>query len=46
MQPLLLLFDQQLGVTNNIDEQDMPDLQSQLVVLFPGHWEAIVGESR
>jgi hypothetical protein len=34
VQPLLLLFVQQLRVTDNVDEQDMPDLQAQIFVRF------------
>ncbi len=31
VQPLLLLFVQEFGVTDDVDEQDMPDLQAQIV---------------
>ena len=29
-QPLLLLFDQELGVTDDVDEEDMPDLELRI----------------
>jgi hypothetical protein len=34
VQPLLLLLVQELRVTDDVDEQDMPDLQAQIVVGF------------
>ena len=32
LEPLLLFFDQELGVTDHVDEEDMPDLESELVL--------------
>ena len=29
-QPLLLFFDQELGVTDDVDEEDMPDLELRI----------------
>ncbi len=36
-QPLLLFFDQELGITDQVDEEDMPDLQRQVVLRFSLH---------
>ena len=37
LEPLLLFLDQELGVTNNVDEQDMPDLEVKIIVGFQRH---------
>ena len=37
VEPLLLFLDQELGVTNNVDEQDMPDLKVKIIVGFRRH---------
>ena len=37
LQPLLLFFDQELGVTDNVDEEDMPDFEVEIVVGFRRH---------
>jgi hypothetical protein len=37
MQIIALLVDQELGVTDNVDEQDMSDLQVEIVVGFRRH---------
>jgi hypothetical protein len=37
VQPLLLFLVQELGVTDNVDEQHMPDLQMEIVVGFRRH---------
>ncbi len=34
VQPLLLFLDQELRVTNDIDEEDMPDLKAEVVSRF------------
>jgi hypothetical protein len=40
LQALALLGDEQLGVTNNVDEQDVPDLQLDFLVDLGGHISA------
>ena len=37
MQIIALLIDQQLGVTDNVDEEDMRDLELDLFLNFTGH---------
>ena len=37
VEPLLLFLDQEFGVTNNVDEQDMPDLKVKIIVGFRRH---------
>ena len=37
VQPLLLFLVQELGVTNNVDEQNMSDLQVKIIVGFRRH---------
>jgi hypothetical protein len=37
VQPLLLLLDQELGVTDQIDEQNAPDLEAKIVLRFRRH---------
>ncbi len=37
VQALLLFLDQQLRVTDDVDEQDMPDLQPEIGLGFGGH---------
>ncbi len=36
-QSLVLLFDQELGITHKINEQDVPDLQPKIVLRFRRH---------
>ena len=36
-QPFLLLFNQQLGKTDQIDKQHVPDLESKIALRFRGH---------
>ena len=36
-EPLLLFFDQELGVTDDVDEQDMADLKLNLLFSVGGH---------
>jgi hypothetical protein len=38
IEALLLFFDQELGVTDDVDEEDVADLHLQLRFLFIGHW--------
>ena len=37
VQPFLLLLVQELRVTDNVDEQDMPDFEAQVVLGFRRH---------
>ena len=37
MQIIALLIDQELGVTDDVDEEDMADLQFDLFFNFSGH---------
>ena len=37
VQPLALFFDEKFRITDNVDEQHMPNLQAQIVVGFPRH---------
>ncbi|HEX4667237.1 MAG TPA: hypothetical protein VH207_11605 [Chthoniobacterales bacterium] len=37
MEPLLLLFHQQLRIADNVDEQNVSDLQAEIVVRFGWH---------
>jgi hypothetical protein len=43
LQPIFLVFDQQLRVANDIDEENMPDLKSQMIVRFGFHRVDLVG---
>ena len=45
VQPLFLFLDQELGVTNNVDEQDMPDLKVKIIVGLRRH-QLCVAERR
>jgi len=46
VQPLLLFLDQEPGVTDDVDEQDMPDFQAQIVVGFRWHHLSLAGRTR
>ena len=37
VEPLLLFLDQELGVTNYVDGEDMPDLKVKIIVGFRRH---------
>ena len=37
MQIMALLIDQELGVTDDVDEENVPDLQLDLLFNFSGH---------
>jgi hypothetical protein len=44
-QPLLLLLDQQLGITDNVEEEDVPNLEPKIAFGFSGHQEIILATS-
>src|SRR4029077_4509486 len=45
VQPLLLLLVQELRVTDDVDEQDMPDFQAGIVVGVSWHSTSLTGGS-
>jgi hypothetical protein len=44
-QPLLLLLVQGLGVTDDVDEENMPDFEAEIVVGFRRHRVSLAEES-
>ena len=43
LNPLLLLLDQQLRITDDVDEEDMSDLEPKIVLRFRGHAVILTG---